>query len=307
VDLFPRLPQAKELFMRVRALAAAAAAAVAVVPFGAVAAQADTEAEFTDVTIVHGLDGLVVDVFVDGVLAIDDFEYSEIVVAELEPGDYNVQVKAAAASDADDPAAEPAILETDASVGTDPFTVVAQLDEAGAPTLGVYADDFSEPADGEGRVTVRHAAAAPEVDILVEGASVGTVANGEQLSDDLPAGTYDVEVQAGGATVEALTPGEVELPAGSSIIAYAVGSLEGETLDLIVDIIPLTDDAEPTPTDTPTATDEPTPPIPTAVPAGDGTSSWAGPLALPALIALTLAGVLALAVGLAVRKSGSRA
>jgi hypothetical protein len=30
-------------------------------------------------------------------------------------------------------------------------------------------------------------------------------------------------------------------------------------------------------------------------------------LALPALIALTLAGVLALAVGLAVRKSGSRA
>ncbi|MGF1661229.1 MAG: DUF4397 domain-containing protein [Kineosporiaceae bacterium] len=293
--------------MRVRALAAAAAAAVAVVPIGAVAAQADT-AETTDVTIVHGLDGLVVDIFVDGVLAADDFSYTNIVIAELEPGDYNVQVKASTASDAADPAAEPAILETDASVGADPFTVVAQLDEAGAPTLGVYADDFSEPAAGEGRVTVRHAAAAPEVDILVEGTSVGTVANGEQLSADLPAGTYDVEVQAGGATVEPLTPGDVELPAGSSVIAYAVGSLDGETLDLIVDVIPLTDDAEPTPTDTPSATDEPTTaPIPTAVPAGDGTSSWAGPLALPALIALTLAGVLALAVGLAVRKSGSRA
>jgi hypothetical protein len=293
--------------MRFRALAAAAVA-VAVAPIGAVAAQADTT-EVTDVTIVHGLDGLVVDVFVDGVLAIDDFEYTDIVIAELAPGNYNVQVKASDASDADDPAAEPAILETDASVGADPFTVVAQLDEAGAPTLGVYPDDFSEPAEGQGRVTVRHAAAAPEVDILVAGATVGSVANGAQLSADLPAGTYDVEVQAGGAIVEPLTPGEVELPAGSAIVAYAVGSLQGDTLDLIIDVIPLTDDAgEPTPTPTPTATDETTTPVvPTAVPAGDGTSSWAGPLALPALVALTLAGVLALAVGLAVRKSGSRA
>ncbi|MGF1647278.1 MAG: DUF4397 domain-containing protein [Kineosporiaceae bacterium] len=291
--------------MRVRALAAAAAAAVAMVPLGAVAAQADT-AETTDVTIVHGLDGLVVDVFVDGALAVDDFEYTNIVVAELEPGDYTVQVKASDASEAEDPAAEPAILETAATVGADPFTVVAQLDAAGAPTLGVYTDDFSEPADGEARVTVRHAAAAPEVDILVDGASAGLIENGDQLSADLPAATYDVEVQAGGATVEALTPGEVELPAGSSVIAYAVGSLEGQTLDLIVDIIPLTDDAgEPTPT--PTDDDTTTPVVPTAVPAGDGTSSWTGPLGLPALIALTLAGVLVLAVGLAVRKSGSRA
>ena len=47
------------------------------------------------------------------------------------------------------------------------YTVVAHLDASGTPTLTPFENDTSEVADGNGRLTVRHTAAAPAVDVVL--------------------------------------------------------------------------------------------------------------------------------------------
>jgi hypothetical protein len=331
--------------MRVRALAAAAAAAIAVVPFGAVAAQADTE-ELTLVSVIHGVplaDFETVDVYANGELFLDDFSYNggdpapgDPEFVDLPAGDYEIGLAPADSSDAGD-----VILSETFTVEGPAVSIVAHLDADGAVALTAFVDDVTQPEDGKARVSVRHAAAAPAVDVLAGDTPLITgLENGEKEDVTVDAGTYPVSVIVSGSdiAVPGLDLGDVTLPSGSAFELYAIGPIDEEepveesddateettedsedasaltesddiqlpTYDyIIIEVFAGEDDGGKDDDDdeTPTAT----PPIPTAVPAGDGTSSWAGPLALPALVALTLAGVLALAVGLAVRKSGSRA
>jgi hypothetical protein len=294
--------------MRVRALAVAAAAALAAVPLGAVAAQAGGGT--TTVTVVHGIPGVLVDVYVNEgeAPAFAEFEFGDITEAPLPPGEYFVEVKASPSEPDDDN-----VVAESFTVGTDPVTIVAQLDADGVPALVAYPDDFSPAAAGSGRVTVRHAAAAPAVDLVVDGTVVGTLENGEQFSAELPAGTYEVEVRVSGTdtVVDVLSPGPVDVVAGEATIAYAVGSLEDETLELLVETGIVIGEDQPTPSATTTtsasATTTTTTRIPTAVPAGDGSAGWSGPLALPAILALSIGAVVALAVTFAVRgTAGSR-
>ncbi|NNE72421.1 MAG: DUF4397 domain-containing protein [Acidimicrobiales bacterium] len=119
------------------------------------------------------------------------------------------------------------------------FTAVAHLDADGVPALTVFENDTSTIAAGEGRLVVRHAAAAPEVDILADGAvAFAAVPNGAEGSIDLPAGTISASVVPAGAT-EPVVIGPADLPIteGSSLTVYAVGSLDGETLTVLTESI----------------------------------------------------------------------
>ena len=50
------------------------------------------------------------------------------------------------------------------------YTVLAHLDAAGTPRLAVFQNDTAKIDAGKGRLTVRHAAAAPAVDVRANGA-----------------------------------------------------------------------------------------------------------------------------------------
>ncbi len=119
------------------------------------------------------------------------------------------------------------------------FTAIAHLDAAGTPALAVFSNDTSTIEAGNGRIVVRHAAAAPEVDILANGnVAFSNVANGAEGSADLPAGTITAEVVPTGAT-EPVVIGPADLPIaeGSSLIVYAVGSLDDDTLTVLTEVI----------------------------------------------------------------------
>jgi hypothetical protein len=316
--------------MRVRAFAAAAAAAVISLPLGAAAAQA-TEAETFVVDVVHLVPleaAAVVDVYAEVggefVEIVPDLEFEQNDAIDVPAGTYAIEVRA------DD--SDTVLISGEATVAGD-SSVVAHLDEEGTPVLSAFADDLSPTGEGQARVTIRHTAAAPAVDIAVNGTpTVDALVNGAEAGPlEVPAGTYDVEtsINETGDVVADLSAEGLELEAGVAYFVYAY-SLPGEE----VVIEPLTapsdeastayeksgDDYEPAPAfallilvaevgeETPTETTTPTttPVIPTAVPAGDGTSSWTGPLAMPALIALGLGGVIALAVAMAVRGSAAR-
>lgn len=215
-----------------RLLAGAAAAALLAVPTGI----ASADSHEGTVTVLHGVPGVTVDVYVNGDLTLEDFEPGTVTdPLTLPAGDYEVEIFAADA----DPEADDAVITGATTLpGGANASLIAHLLADGTPNLGVFVNDISEIAAGEARVTARHAAAAPEVDILVNGDAVATdVANGAEFSTDVPADAYDLAVNLAGTDTTVLSADGVELAEGTSTIVYAIGSAGDETLDLLVQSI----------------------------------------------------------------------
>ncbi len=119
------------------------------------------------------------------------------------------------------------------------YTLIAHLDGSGTPTIGVFENDTSATDAGNGRLTVRHAAAAPAVDVLANGdVAFANVPNGSGGSADLPAGTISASVVPAGAT-EPVVIGPADLPVteGANLIVYAVGSLDAGSLTVLTESI----------------------------------------------------------------------
>ncbi len=119
------------------------------------------------------------------------------------------------------------------------FTVVAHLDGEGTPTLSVFENDDSTIEAAKGRLTVRHGAAAPAVDILANGdVAFSNVENGAGGTVDLDVGTISASVVPTGETEPVVIgPADLEIKDGEHLLVYAVGSLEDETLTVVTESI----------------------------------------------------------------------
>ena len=99
----------------------------------------------------------------------------EVVFEDLQPGDtqdlsnlagqtlVNVQAK---------PAGEDTVVIEGGDIdvpASGNYTAIADLDAAGTPKLTVFANDTAATVAGQGRLVVRHTAAAPAVDVLANG------------------------------------------------------------------------------------------------------------------------------------------
>jgi Domain of unknown function (DUF4397) len=219
--------------MRTR-LVAGSAAGLALALTGALpASAADGDATLS---VLHGVPDLTVDVWVNGERTLDDFTPGTLAgPLELPPGTYSVAITAADAADASAPAIGPVDLTL---AGDTSYTAVAHLDAAGAPTATLFTNDTSTTAAGQGRLTVRHTAAAPAVDILAGGAPVITnLSNPSEQVLNLPAGTVSAAVAATGTTEPVVGPADVPVTEGVNTIVYAWGSLEAGNLQLAVQTI----------------------------------------------------------------------
>ena len=117
-------------------------------------------------------------------------------------------------------------------------TVIAHLSEAGEPTLTPFVNDVSNTAAGQGRLIVRHTAAAPAVDVLAGGEPVFTdLTNPNEAKADLPAGTVSAAVALAGTTDPVIGPADVPVVEGQATIVYAVGSAEDGNLGVLVQTI----------------------------------------------------------------------
>ncbi|MEW2012115.1 DUF4397 domain-containing protein [Microbacterium oleivorans] len=196
------------------------------------AATSDT----ADLAVLHAIPDTPVDVYVNGDLTIDDFQPGDLGgPLELPGGTYSVALTAADATDDSDPVLGPIDLTLEAGMN---YTAVAHLDAEGTPTANLFTKDTSETAAGEGRLTVRHVAAAPAVDVLAGGEAVITgLTNPNEESLDLPAGTVSAAVALEGTTDPVIGPADVEVQEGVLTIAYAWGSAEDGNLALATQTI----------------------------------------------------------------------
>ena len=188
------------------------------------------------VTVVHGVPDLTVDVYVNDALTLEDFEYGTVTdPLTLPAADYDIDIRAANA----DPASDPVLTQMVTLPAGANATIEANLDGDGAAKISVWVNDISTIATGSGRVTVRHTAAAVNVDILAnDGALFSDVPNGAEGVADVPAGDYNVKVTAAGdATTVVTEVPALTIPEGTNVIVYAIGDLAGGSFQLAVQSI----------------------------------------------------------------------
>lgn len=216
-------------------LSAGVVAGAAVVLGLAMPASASTGGS-AQLSVLHGIPDTPVDVYVNGDLTLDDFQPGDLAgPLELPAGDYEVALTAPDAADASSPILGPATVTLDAGGN---YTAVAHLTADGDPTLTPYVNDTSATAAGEGRLTVRHDAAAPAVDVLAGGSPViEDLSNPEEATLNLPAGVVSASVAAAGTTDPVIGPADVNVQEGVLTIVYAWGSLEDGNLALATQTI----------------------------------------------------------------------
>lgn len=187
--------------------------------------------------VVHGIPGLVVDVYVDGRLFVKNFAPETIAGPLVGPANRSAYVAIVPAGG--DPS-NPALAATVSFPPGANFSVVAHLDANGAPTLSIFDNDFSKTSAA--RLIARHTAAAPAVDALFfPGTSdelrVGPLANGQQAVADLTPGSYTAGLVPTGTSDIVYGPFSANLQSGRAYIVYAIGSLADGTFKTITQVV----------------------------------------------------------------------
>lgn len=261
--------------------AALAAAALAVIPASAALADAHETAQ---VTVVHGVPGL------DGVsvLAGDDallsgLDFGDIATISVPAGTYDIAVSGS--DSPDDIALGPVSLTFDAGMS---YAVTANLDAEGNATASQFTVNNAEG------ISVFHTAAFPDVAIIAGGeAAADDVANGDDLQLDLDAGTTlsDVGVAAAGTTEVLIPLGDVTIPEGQRILAFAIGDEDTITVETeVIDVLGAEEAEEDTE-------------APTSVDSGTGGLNTGLPMWVAALMAIGALGLAVPAVATARRNS----
>ena len=212
-----------------------------------VSAPAIADDEGAQLTVVHGIPGVTVDVYVNNVNTLPSFApETNTDPIPLPAGSYDVDIylegegPAAANSDSTQAHGVPVLSATLALADGDNISAIAHLAENGDLALTAFANDTSDVMDGDARLVVRHTAKAPAVDIIANGslALFEGVTNPNEAQVDVPADTYGVTINAAGTSTVAFDAGDVTLPEGQSTIVYAIGDLAGGSFGLLIQAIP---------------------------------------------------------------------
>ena len=219
--------------MHTSIFATGALAMTAALAFAGPAQAAEGDAQLS---VLHGVPGLTVDVWVNGERTLDDFAPSTLAgPLALPAGSYDIAVTAADAADASSPVIGPVTVDLAANGN---YTAVANLGADGKPTANFFTNDVSRIAAGKGKLTVRHTAAAPAVDVLAGGSAViSNLSNPKEKTLTLDPGTVPAAVAAAGTTQPVIGPADVNVKEGTHTIVYAWGSLADKNLQLAVQTI----------------------------------------------------------------------
>ena len=175
--------------------------------------------------VVHAIPGVDVEVCVNGDVAIPGFDPGEVVTGVALPaGAYDVAIVPAGET-----CEEPAILQAaDVELaGGRNYTAIAHLTEDGTPTLGLFRNNVRPLAKGSARVTIRHTAAAPAVDVWANGKAIlEDVPNGATATLKVPAGVYAAWVSLPDEYAPVIGPAVLKLARGTAYQVYAWGSAE---------------------------------------------------------------------------------
>ncbi len=207
--------------MRARLLAGIVAGTLGLAALGSLPASAAASAQLS---VLHAIQGQNVDVYVNKKLTLDNFTPGSLAgPLPFAAGEYTVVITAPDAVDDSVALIGPITLKVSAGQN---YTLVAHQDASGAKTATLFTNDISRTPPGQGRVTVRHVAAAPAVDVTVGGVVlIPALANQADEKRTLPVGKIALGLAAAGTATSLLAaPAEVPVTEGTNTIVYAWGS-----------------------------------------------------------------------------------
>ncbi|MEU5337480.1 DUF4397 domain-containing protein [Streptomyces asoensis] len=182
------------------------------------------------VSVLHAVPGLTVDVYAGDKELIPDFKPGTLTdPMKLDAGSYDIKIF----KDGEGPGGTPAIEKTVDVPSDANATVVAHLNAQGEPALDAFVNDTSKVPAGKARLTVRHVAAAPAVDVRADGTPVfKNLENPKEAKGDVAAGTVSADVVLAGTNTVAIGPAELDLGEGTNTVVYAWGSADDKNLAL---------------------------------------------------------------------------
>ena len=186
--------------------------------------------------VIHGIPDTDVDVYVNDELTLETFTYETVTdPLSLPPGDYALAVRPA---DADPRPRVRSSRPTATLAAGANVTVIAHLSEGGDPTLTAFVNDVSTTAAGQGRLVVRHTAAAPAVDVLAGGSPCSpTSPTRTRRRPTCRPAPCPRPVALAGTTDPVIGPADVPVVEGQATIVYTVGSAEAANLGVLVQTI----------------------------------------------------------------------
>jgi hypothetical protein len=192
------------------------------------------------VFIIHGIPGVPVDVYASPAGAptpatptLPNFQPKQVVDVTAGPITVDIRIFAQGANPQ---TATPVIAVLGASVpASGEISILAHLDASGGPTATIYTNDASAPLAGAARVSVRHAAQAPAVQLTAGGVPKLAVANPYFGDLEVPAGVaIPLQLQVPFTGTPITPTATLSFAAGLRYFVYAIGSVAGGTFDFIV-------------------------------------------------------------------------
>ncbi len=204
------------------------AVALAITAFSATAGAQAPNDQVGSVRVVHGLRGLVADIYLDGNLALPTFQPERATdPLPIPAGDHLVEIRTAGAAATETPLLSQTVTVPAGFSGS----LVAHLGPDGNPTLTAYADDLTPVPAGQARIVVRHDAAAPAVVVLLNNEpTFASLAPEAEAAQVVAAGDYTVTVTPAGGSGSAPAPQNVQLAEGTANFMYLIGSQADGTL-----------------------------------------------------------------------------
>jgi hypothetical protein len=201
------------------------AATVLVLPTAAAQTGASPPAS---VVLVHGVRGLVADIYLDGKLALATFQpVRSTDPISLPAGLHVVDVRTAGAAASSTPLLH-ALIELTGGIRQ---SAVVHLDATGKPAITVFRDDVSRVPAGATRVVVRHVAATGPVNVLLDNQPAAQNLVNDHESEQLTlAGTHQLEVTDPNGSASLAPPEQLSFAEGSANFMYLIGSQQDGTL-----------------------------------------------------------------------------
>ncbi|MGA1145668.1 MAG: DUF4397 domain-containing protein [Candidatus Nanopelagicales bacterium] len=223
-------------------LAPGAALVVALGTITVPAVSANAAERRASVSVFHaistGMGADVVDVYADGARIINNLKSGQLTNIRVRPGTYDIEIFL----DGELPKRDEPVLALDDVTFLSGFcsTLTANLTETGEPTAEVFANRSARNPVGTGRVTVRHIAEAPPVDVAAGGQVIfGNLANGASATKRVGVDTYPITVALADSDTTVLGPTNLVVSRPFNTIVYAWGSAADGTLALKVQRIPV--------------------------------------------------------------------
>jgi Domain of unknown function (DUF4397) len=183
------------------------------------------------VRLVHGLRGVVADIYFDGKLLLDTFRPERsTALMSVSPGPHRVEVRLAGAS----PSSPPVLNSVLTVKSGENISAVIHLAANGKPEITQYVDQTGAVPANETRLIVRHTAAAPPIDVRLDATRVAVaLKNPGQAAREVSAKTYRVSVTQTGKAAALAPVQDVPLTAGVTTDMYLIGDQKSATLGWI--------------------------------------------------------------------------